>query len=182
MKRTMELPLKDGGSFVLEYASPALLLEAMLEASVELQRLWAHALGSGAGSQANPFRIVLAFDEFTPGNLLQGQHRRKVMVVSMSWIDLGQRAISEGPCWISPLVCRSCMLDKIVGGFSHVLRKPLEYTLFGPEGLSTVGLTVCDTIVFSRLSAVLSDGDGLRQALSWRGASGLKPCFRHFNL
>jgi hypothetical protein len=32
------------------------------------------------------------------------------------------------------------------------------------------------------LAVLLSDGDGLRQALSWRGAASLKPCIKHPNV
>ena len=33
-----------------------------------------------------------------------------------------------------------------------------------------------------RLSNLLSDGDGFRSALDWRGGSSLKPCFIHDNV
>jgi len=58
--------------------------------------------------------------------------------------------------------------------------------MLGTSGLSTAGIplvvkgqTVC---IFASLSNILSDGDGLRQALSWRGASSTKPCFKHYNV
>lgn len=33
-----------------------------------------------------------------------------------------------------------------------------------------------------RLACLLSDGDGLRQALDWKGSSSFKPCFVHDNI
>ena len=33
------------------------------------------------------------------------------------------------------------------------------------------------TVIFAKLRCLLSDGDGLRMALQWNGASGIKPCF-----
>ena len=33
-----------------------------------------------------------------------------------------------------------------------------------------------------RLKIVISDGDGLRMGLDWRGAGALKPCFLHSNV
>ena len=38
------------------------------------------------------------------------------------------------------------------------------------------------TTVFAKLTVLLSDGDGLRSALQWKGASSTKPCFRHWNI
>ena len=32
------------------------------------------------------------------------------------------------------------------------------------------------------MGRLISDGDGLRSALDWKGASGLKPCYRHRNV
>ena len=186
MRRVLTFPFKDGGTFDLEYALPGRLLESVLQQSSALQHLWADALSNNEPSPNRAWRTVIGFDEFTPGNLLQGSHQRKCMVLSISWLELGQTALSEGPAWISPLVMRSHMIDKIQGGWSHVLRKVMEDMFFGPEGLSTVGAPIVvhgrDRILFCRIAAVLSGGDGLRQALGWRGAGSMKPCFRHFNL
>ena len=38
------------------------------------------------------------------------------------------------------------------------------------------------TMIFAKLTCLLSDGDGVRQAMQWGGASSNKPCFRHWNV
>ena len=67
-----------------------------------------------------------------------------------------------------------------------MLRRVLEHMLVGPAGLLTVGLPLLiagsHRLLFARLSNVLSDGDGLRMGLDWKGASSLKPCFKHVNV
>ena len=67
-----------------------------------------------------------------------------------------------------------------------MLRIFLERLLLGPTGLETVGIPVVmdgePRLIFARLTNLLSDGDGHRMALGWKGASGLKPCFKHSNV
>ena len=62
----------------------------------------------------------------------------------------------------------------------------LEHLLLGPSGLTSVGLPLLiagvHRMVFGRLANLLSDGDGHRQALDWKGANGLKPCIKHVNV
>ena len=35
---------------------------------------------------------------------------------------------------------------------------------------------------YGKLASLLSDGDGLRMGLDWKGATSLKPCIKHFNV
>ena len=53
-------------------------------------------------------------------------------------------------------------------------------------GLMTTGIpiTIGDEhhMIWARLRLLISDGDGLRMALDWNGASSMKPCFRHWNV
>ena len=67
-----------------------------------------------------------------------------------------------------------------------MLRCLLEDLLLGEQGLATAGIPVIvdgrPILVHGRLTNILADGDGLRQALDWRGASGLKPCVKHYNV
>ena len=67
-----------------------------------------------------------------------------------------------------------------------MLRLFLERLLVGPCGFATVGVPLLidgeHRLVFARLTNLLSDGDGHRQALGLEGASGLKQCFKHFKV
>jgi hypothetical protein len=108
------------------------------------------------------------------------------MVVSFSFLELGQEAVSTGFGWFTCAVLRSSVIAQVEGGWSRCLRLLLERLLVGPLGVSTAGWALRvggqDVLVFARLTNLLSDGDGLRQALDWRGASGMKPCFKHVNV
>ena len=78
------------------------------------------------------------------------------------------------------------LLLKVPGGFSRMLAAVLEHTLLGPSGLTCVGwpliIASSQRMLFGRLSNLLSDGDGHRQALDWKGANGIKACFKHVNV
>jgi len=58
--------------------------------------------------------------------------------------------------------------------------------LVGPAGFLTAGVPLLiagvHRLLFARLANMLSDGDGLRSGLDWRGATSLKPCFKHLNV
>ena len=75
---------------------------------------------------------------------------------------------------------------QVRGGWSAVLRAFLRLLLLGPEGLHSSGYPILvggvHQFLYATVHTLLSDGDGLRQALEWLGASALKPCFRHWNV
>lgn len=62
----------------------------------------------------------------------------------------------------------------------------LQRLLIGPMGLASVGLPLHveleSRMLYGKLASLLSDGDGLRMGLDWKGATSLKPCIKHFNV
>jgi len=58
-------------------------------------------------------------------------------------------------------------------GFELFSDRPPPASLYHP------GEHFCLT---ANLSHLMSDGDGLREAYNWKGASSLKPCLRHWNV
>ena len=67
-----------------------------------------------------------------------------------------------------------------------MLRDLLKLTLLGPTGIQTAGIAIQVhgqfVHIVAKLHVLLSDGDGLRQALQWMGSGSMKPCFRHWNV
>ena len=114
-------------------------------------------------------------------------NRRKCQVVSVSFTELGQSALIKNDTWLAVGVARSSgFVDQVAGGFSAMVRALLEDILFGPLGLSTVGLPLPlgdrPVMVHAALKHILADGDGFRCVFNWRGASSLKPCLVHHNV
>ena len=67
-----------------------------------------------------------------------------------------------------------------------MIRIIMEHLFLGPVGLTSVGLPLHvhgeNRMLYGRLANLLSDGDGHRMGLDWKGASALKPCIKHFNV
>lgn len=110
------------------------------------------------------------------------------MVLSVSFLQLGQFALTSGDAWVTLAVVRTTgVIDCVVGGWSAMLRVLLEHLFLGDLGLATVGLPLnlsqqAPVMLFAALTNFLADGDGLRSAYDWRGASSLKPCLVHHNV
>jgi hypothetical protein len=135
----------------------------------------------------HPWSLIVGFDEFSPGNKLQCDNRRKTMVLSFTFKELGQLALCKALVWHTPVCLRTSVITQVEGEWSHCLSVYLQRHLLGPCGLATSGVPVVladgrPTLIFARLTNLLSDGDGLRMALDWRGHASLKPCFKHYNV
>jgi hypothetical protein len=186
VKRIESMPLIEGGFVDWEFADPNKLLVNLVEHSPALNRLFTEAVRISPPSVKKPWSLVVGFDEFVPGNKLKVDNRRKTMVLSFSFLELGQAALSQGLAWQTPVCLRASLIHSVVGGWSHFLKVYLQRQLVGPCGLSTSGVALVlsgqPVMLFARFTNLLSDGDGLRQALDWRGHGSLKPCFKHCNV
>ena len=182
------LPREGGGEPVeLELLNPNLLLSRVVSEVPVLQRWFAEALEQKPSTRDQPWHLLVAWDEFAPGNKLKVDNRRKVMNLCFSFEEL-RSALSCDVAWFTPVAVRKTLMDQVEGGWSRILRAFLELQLFSDGGLMSdigVALDLGDGAVgqvFAKPSALLSDGDGLRLALQWMGARSTKPCWRHWNI
>jgi hypothetical protein len=85
-----------------------------------------------------------------------------------------------------PGAIRSNVIASLKGVFSNVLRTYLRLHLFGPNGLETAGLPIVIKgemfLLKAKVVNMITDGDGWRLALDWKGAASMKPCFKHRNV
>ena len=132
-----------------------------------------------------PWSIVIGFDEFVPGSKLNLLNHRKCMVLSFSFLELGEGLRHES-AWFSPVVVRSEIMHRVQGGWPHMFVLFVRVLLLDPEGLMTGGVALevggQSVLLFATVRNVLSDGDGLRLVSDWRGANAIKPCWRHCNV
>jgi len=68
-----------------------------------------------------------------------------------------------------------------------MLRDYLRLQLFSTDaGLMTTGVPLDiagePVLIYANLKILLTDGDGHRLGLQWKGAAAVKPCFRHWNV
>ena len=183
IKEVLQIPRLDGTEAAWEVANPSALVSHSVRSSTEMERAFAQALQWYPCSVEKPWRLVVTFDEFTPGNMLRPNNPRKTMVVNFSFLEL---AAFGDMTWWTMAVARSENIHQAQGGWSRMLRDLLRLSLGPPSGMQVAGIPMLvagqHATIFSKLALLLSDGDGLRQALQWKGASSNKPCFRHWNV
>jgi hypothetical protein len=164
----VDVTCHEGPDFTWSFADPGLLLGLVVRESEHMQDLYADALLKHGDGE---WDLIVAWGEFTPGNKRRPDNRRKTMVLSYNFTQLGV-SIRSDFTWMIPVTIRSCKLASIRGGFPRILKIFMEKLLFGPHGFMTAGvpLTIHGEIVVMKAHVrhLFSDGDGLRAGLDWK--------------
>ena len=168
-----KLELPSGGSSVTwHFSHPAKALALLVSESAEMQSWFASALQRKPCDPSNPRKLLAGWDEYFPGNKLNPQPARKAMCLSFSFEELAPY-LHYDAAWVSPVAVRSTLIKEVDGGWSAMLREFLMLFLLGKTGLMTAGLPLRIQggvrFIYATVGAMLSDGDGLRQALQWVG-------------
>ena len=183
VKMTLEMPTLKGPAFNWVFLHPGRLVTKLTEESSEISEIFATAFNKKKPTFNDPWTLVVGFDEFVPGNKLAVDNRRKTMVLSFTFLELDM--LSHEDAWFTPIAVRANMIGNCVHGWSGMLRQFLRIALIGPGGFSTSGVALNlngqPAVLFAKLKHMIADGDGLRQALDWKGANAIKVCFRHWN-
>ena len=109
----VDVPLTKGGNLQWEYMDPCKLVATMVRVSPGLQSVYTNAWLRTPSSPARPWSLVVGFDEFTPGNKLSVDASRKTMVVSVSFLELGQAAMSSGVAWCTCICTRTNVINEV---------------------------------------------------------------------
>lgn len=120
------LDLADGrGVWAWEFLDPCRTLSLVIDRSPGLQQLYESAWARSPPSLEKPWRIVVGFDEYVPGNKLSTVQSRKSMVVSFSFLELGSAALMHGSAWLTCVVVRSTMIAEVLSfRYQMVIRMP----------------------------------------------------------
>ena len=72
LRHTVDLPLEEGGgTFLWEMIDPARLLSESIVRCPKIAEAYKQACSQAPPSVARPWNLIVAFDEFSPGNKLQ---------------------------------------------------------------------------------------------------------------
>lgn len=123
-----------------------------------------------------PLSLILSFDEATAGNVLAPDPAKKACMVYIACKDVGMQ--NPALWWPVSVVRADIMKDHLHGNLGILLR---HFLRTNPAEQLMAGFLVQATghtpfILRVRISAVIADGEALRQSLSCKGAAGLKPC------
>ena len=191
VKASLKLEMTDGQPVDWVIADPIQLMQVIINNSPALQsqyRKIADEQVARTGIQGQiTVNIVVAFDEFTPGNLRKPHNERKTMVLSFACCELGTDLLSNDLMWFSPVCVRSTLIGKVRGGWSRMLRDILKRMFGGgPQSLDAAGVPLTlqgqHFLLFGRLSCLISDNDGLRMGLDVKGHAGKRPCLSCYNI
>jgi hypothetical protein len=105
--------LLSGDPWSWEYIEPSKLLNVLLPESVGLQALYDGAWARSPATPQTPWSLLVAFDEFTPGNKLSTDQTRKTMVLSFTFLELGASALARGTAWCTPVTVRTTTITKV---------------------------------------------------------------------
>ena len=170
VRTVIQVPLHIGGSYDWPIADPNLLVQRVLDEKEGVAKIFGDALVR----HPPPWNVIIGFDEFAPGDKKKCDNRRKSMVLNFSFAELGPHLIHDA-VWFTPVVVRSKMIEKASGGWSNMLRMFLRHLLWGTHGVQKVGIPFVRSesvrLIHAKVAFVLSDGDGLRIALDWKGHS-----------
>lgn len=178
------LQLQDGRVHDMAVLNIREMLQELLDKSKQFREAFEAALGRPAAEVS--WRLIVAFDEYSPGSELTGRHTRKVMHCMVSFMELGADNLRHEAFWLSGLILRSDIKKQIEGKWSRALRDFLMHLCWSDVGLSAAGVALRlngrSFLLKAHLHAILADGEGLAEALQWKGAAGIKACWRHWNV
>ena len=77
---------------------------------------------------------MVCYDEFSPGDMLNYDNSRKTMVLAFNFEQLGTAVLEKDYSWMVPIAVRSVKIKKVLGGWSHMLRRFFRVLLLGAHG------------------------------------------------
>ena len=169
--------------FLVEVADPGLLIQHVLSESSTLAQEYVDALGIHPGTRERPWRLIIGFDEYVPGSQFNFENSKKVMALYFTFSEVFSH---KNASWFAPFIVRVRLAHKVQGGIPAIMAWFLKRMLWGPHGLSSAGAVFTTAgrhyTFFAELANLISDADGHRLVLGWRGAGSFKPCPRHWNV
>ena len=119
--------------------------------------------------------LVLAWDEATPGNVLQPDLQRKA---AMTYGAIAQMPVLwADDAWMTLAVIRTREMQSIANGYPQSLVHYLRWLRQETQHGFTLVLNDEPTLCTIAKVSLVADADGLRLLTGCKGSSALKPCF-----
>ena len=143
-----------------------------------------------------PWDLMLCYDEFSPGDMLNYDNSRKTMVLAFNVEQLGTS-------WMVPIAVRTATSKKVLGVWSHMLRRLFHVLLLADDRIATMSAQDCATqgistsmalaaepstatvgvtVVYHERNRVRYLGSGIRIGFDLKGADSLCACRRCSNV
>ena len=186
LKVVVVMAMLDGTTFDWEVLHPGRLVVWMLHELPALASIYAAAMRKHKPSISDPWTAILIWDEYTPGDKLRVDNTRKGLNFSLNFAEVGPSTLSNNYSWFTFATIRSSIVHMTHGGTPAYLREVIRLLMLGSEGLACGGFAAFvfgePCLIHARLGIALSDGDGIRDAMNWKGHNSLKPRWLHHNI
>jgi len=180
---TLDVPLIGGGARAWQIASLPKLLHFLCERSKPYRELLQATYAKHASTPLEPWHLIIAEDELTPGALLHLDNKRKTLAHYCSIAEFGFRARKHTAAWLPLAFMRSSEIKKVLGGTSGLERALFRHLLLGENSprikgaVLPIGENGSPVYVFLDIGRTVTDELGEKNLWSTRGATASLPCF-----
>lgn len=178
----VSLPLAAGGETQWTIASPYLLLKYFLEHCPVYRDMFLRTTSTTLAAHDH-LSVILYHDEFTPGQVLKPDNKRKTTGFYFTFLQFGEFIRSEY-AWLPCAVLRHTTATLVDGGISTATRMVLRSFFCTEENFSTgvVLPLAVPTMVFAKRMCLIADESAIKHTFGVKGASGLLPCLKCKNV
>ena len=113
--RTIPLHTADGARFDWPITHVQTLLLQTLARRDMFRTRFVEALALHPNTKDAPWHLVFYTDEITPGNILRPDNKRKMVVIHVSFLELGQDFLQDEEAWLCIGVIRTSIAKKLLG-------------------------------------------------------------------
>ena len=184
VRKQVELePPKPGGKptrFEFTFVNPVAWLYHISATCREYSDFFRSVFQLNEPTPTKPWEIIVYFDEVSPGNVLRHDQSRKVQVGYWSVKQHGVKALSCERHWFLLGIARSDLVKRIPGKMSAYAKLAISnfYQPFDVrQGIQLESPSATGhNMFFAVVAVLLGDEAALKDALSWKGASGTVLC------
>ena len=178
--RTIPLHTADGGRFDWPITPVQTLLLETLARRDMFRTRFAEALALHPNTKDAPWHLAFYTDEITPGNVLRPDNKRKMAVIHVSFLELGQDFLQAEEAWLCIGVIRSSIAKKLLGKEGALFRAIFETLYLGPESVTVAGIPVDvgngPRLLYVVHACAVYDEAAEKAVWDVKGASGNFPC------
>ena len=147
----------------------------VLQAKCDGSQFFSESMAYVLKEHGPQLHLVLAWDEATPGNVLQPDLQRKA---AMTYGAIAQMPVLwADDAWMTLAVIRTREMQSIANGYPQSLVHYLRWLRQETQHGFTLVLNDEPTLCTIAKVSLVADADGLRLLTGCKGSSALKPCF-----
>ena len=179
----LALPMADGSD---DYSWSIARMDLIIPYFARLASFFKSALEQALHTSGRDLTIIAYLDEYTAGNPLACDTRRKAWGCYVGILECGREYLCHEAAWVPVGVLRTAVSNKVLGGVSQCVARLLRSWFCGESpriqdhGIA-LELNNKPELIRLRFGRLLADGDALRGILNWKGAGGIKSCVMCWN-